>query len=226
MTTKKKLIIAFSIAGAIIVALTIALVSVLAAFTTETKSSFSVQYKAVNVNATITVDYILVPTTANDADSYRQQAYDWSASDAFYAADTATVNKYKIKNVGTVKFTDSTVQVNNANPTNINGETAAGTLGEVEMESLGRNDFIIIRYTIKNESDATISFDYSDNVDGVVAENLDVLYFVDDDWSVITWPSGSIVKDKTQTVYVKIMLYDRTQDASLNAMTSTISLSV
>lgn len=55
MKSKKRLIIAFSISATLIVGLTIALISVLAAFTATTSGgTFSVSYTAYHVNATIT----------------------------------------------------------------------------------------------------------------------------------------------------------------------------
>ena len=77
MSLKKKLVITFSICGAIIIALSVALISVLEAFEATTSGGiFSVSYTAYNVNATVTATAtsgsttIILKDSANSANAF------------------------------------------------------------------------------------------------------------------------------------------------------------
>jgi len=225
MTAKKKLIIAFSIAGAIIVALTIALVSVLAAFTTETTSSFSVQYTAVNVNATIKATYSQ-PTAIVGADY-----------DAWVGSIDAT-SMYFNYPIGEVTFDDD-----NSDNDNVvdSGETATGTLNDPIEVSITRNQIIIIKYEITNkntEAGQNLYWKYEDNSgekvdnDTFVAENMIVRYSLDGKSWETTLGQFNLIGNRTinpnssSIFYVSIALADRTKNANLHEMVTKISLSI
>jgi len=149
VSLKKKLVITFSICGAIIIALSVALISVFAAFTATTEGgTFSVSYTAYNVNATVTATATSGSTTITLTDSANSNEFlKFSGSEpegttkTFANPSGITLTKttreailcYAIKNDNTTATADSQIKVT-VTPTGVS------TTGDITLSYKMYND--------------------------------------------------------------------------------------
>lgn len=219
MKSKKKLVITLSIAGAIILILGIALVAVLAAFSTTTTSSFTVGYTAQNVKATITAHYAVVDVSENSDDS------------------AAYTSKAEAKNVTGVNFSEEIGSHTFTGTDNNNQETASGEIGSVDANKceMNKNQITFIKFTITNNDTVAGNNIYVQFGDNTTAQgkkdNVDVYYSTNgtvwtETFDYIADDYDEIVNGTPYTIFVKVVIKNRTQDAKLDGAQFTINLTV
>ena len=204
MKRKNKFAIGFWITSTLSVVLAIALVGVLAAFTATSSSGFRITYTAgANVEATITAEYSKYTKNGND----------------YSTTGVTTINR-KGSSEAFIKF-DSDTDLDE----NVTKEFE--TINNITIE---KDDYILIHYTITNDSDEnelTLSAETKEAVDAdgnaIDFDNVKIEYALTNDAST-TWSTTltdvinneSIATNTTLDFYVRVSVDVKTKAAEFN----------